>query len=397
MKKLYIAIAFLFTGIFSYSQDYDPMVDTLMNKIEIDSLVNYVRILSGEDSVFIDGTKTIIEDRIQSSNDLAAAYILQTLNTYNSDAFYHDYSTGRNILAIQEGSVYPDQYVMICAHYDAVTPYCADDNASGTAGVLEAARIFSEYDFQYSIIYALWDQEEIGLIGSNAYAEEAAANGDDIMWVINMDMIAYDSNNDDLCEIHAKNYAQTLDLANFVKGMNTVYEVGLAPEIEFPGTSASDHASFWGSSYSAILLIEAYYGGDFNPYYHSVQDRINICNLPYFHKMAKLAIGSLAALAMPDINISVEEYFASSQSLEIYNYPNPFNNETTISYKLHKASNVSIHVVNSVGQIVADLTNEREMEGIHTVNFSKGDLETGIYFVTIRTDEEISTSKMVIE
>jgi len=268
---------------------------------------------------------------------------------------------------------------MICAHYDAVTPYCADDNASGTAGVFEAARIFQEYDFEYSIIYALWDEEEIGLIGSSYYAQMAASNGDDIMSVINLDMIAYDSNNDDLCEIHAKNYAQSVDLANFIVGMNSVYNLGLSPVVEYPGTGASDHSSFWNNGYSAVLLIEAYYGGDFNPYYHTVEDRISICNLPYFEKMAKLGIGSLASLGTPDFTISVDEYFAETKDLQLYNFPNPFNNSTTISYNLQEDSQVNIIVMNSIGQQVAEIENSYKQEGIHEINFNKDELNQGIF------------------
>ena len=397
MKKFYFATLLLLTGLFSFAQEYDVKVESIINEVELDSMVSYVRILSGEDSAVINGSMTMIPNRIHNSNDLAADYIKQTLTGFGFEAMDHIYSTGRNVYAIQEGSVNPDQYVMICAHYDAVTAYCADDNASGTAAVLEAARIFRNYEFQYSIIYALWDEEEIGLIGSSAYAQFAASNGDDIMSVINLDMIAYDSNNDDYCEIHAKNYAQSADLADFLIGMNTVYELGLDPVIELPGTGASDHASFWNNGYSAILLIEAYYGGDFNPYYHSVQDRISICNLPYFDKMAKLGIGSLAGLAMPLLTFSANEYFANTEDLEVYNFPNPFSDATTISYKLQEDTQVNVYIMNSLGQQVAILEDSFMPEGIHEINFNRDNLKQGVYFVVANTSTGNTCSKMIIE
>jgi hypothetical protein len=263
--------------------------------------------------------------------------------------------------------------------------------------VREAARIFSNYEFQSSIIYALWDEEEIGLIGSAAYAQMAASNGDDIAWVINMDMIAWDSDDDNLCEIHTKNKAQSIDLADFMVGMNTVYNLGLAPVIKLPGTTASDHSSFWNHDYSAILLIEGYLSGDFNPYYHSVNDRISIFNLPYFEKMAKLGIGSLAGLAMPDVSISVEEYFSNVQDLQLYNYPNPFNNATTISYRLQTDTYVSITVVNSLGQRVVELENSFKKKGIYEADFYRENLTKGIYFIMANTATGNTTSKMVIE
>ncbi len=81
--------------------------------------------------------------------------------------------------------MFPDEKYMICAHYDTVADHCADDNASGTAIVMEAARILHNYEFPYTIVYALWDQEEIGLIGSSYYAQQAASNNDQILGVLN--------------------------------------------------------------------------------------------------------------------------------------------------------------------------------------------------------------------
>ncbi len=398
MKKFYLSIALLISGLFLFSQEYDPMVDTLINKIKLDSLVNFVRILSGEDSVVVNGTKVLIENRIYNSNDMAADYIKQTLEGYNLATYDQVYDTdGRNVYAIQEGTGYPDQYYMICAHYDAVTAYCADDNASGTAGVLEAARIFSNYNFQYSIIYALWDEEEIGGFGSGYYAQQAAGNGDDILSVINMDMIAWDSDDDYLCELHAQDYANSLELANYMLSMNNIYELGLAPVIQYPGTVNSDHAQFWYNGYSAVLLIEGYYSGDFNPYWHSVEDRISVFNLPYFNKMAKLGIGSLASLSVPDVTISVEEFFATIKDLQLLNYPNPFNNKTTISYCLQEDMHVHITVMNSLGQQVAMLEDSYQNEGIHGISFKRNDLTGGIYFIVANTLLGSTTSKMVIE
>ncbi len=72
--------------------------------------------------------------------------------------------------------------------------------------------------------------------------------------------------------------------------------MSLNPVIYNPGTWQSDHSSFWNHGYGAILLIEAYYGGDLNPYYHSIDDRIDKFNLPYFHNLSKLSIGTISTL-----------------------------------------------------------------------------------------------------
>jgi len=306
MRTFYFCIIFLLSSLISIPQEFNSDVEDIINDVELDSLIYYLRNLSGEDSVVINGENSRIEHRVSNwGNDLAADYIAQTLEGFGLTTYDESYSSsGRNIYAVQEGTEYPDEYYMICAHYDAVDYYCADDNGSGSSGVLEAARIFSELQFEYSIIFALWDEEEIGLIGSNNYATQAAGNGDVIHAVINMDMIAWDGDEDMVVEIHTSYLANSNDLSDYIAEVNALYELELTPSIQLPGTTASDHSRFWNNGYAAVLMIEEYYGGDFNPYYHSEEDRIAILNMPYFHEMTKLSLGALAVV--PGITTEIE-------------------------------------------------------------------------------------------
>ncbi|MCW8802939.1 MAG: M28 family peptidase, partial [Ignavibacteriaceae bacterium] len=266
--------------------------------------IYFVEELSGEVQTIISGSPYTIVSRHknQPSNDKAADYIKEKLNSYGLVTYDQNFSsTGRNVYGVQLGSVYPNKKYIICAHYDDMpsgsTAPGADDNGSGTAAVIEAARIFTQYNSAYTIIYALWDEEEQGLVGSAYYAQQAALAGDSIMGVINMDMIAYDSDLDNVGEIHVRNYANSNSLKDQMVQVNTTYSIGVTPSIINPGTTASDQASFWNNGYGALLLIEEYYGGDFNAYYHSVNDLIIHFNQPYYLKMSKLALGTVATLA----------------------------------------------------------------------------------------------------
>ena len=294
---------FLF-GIFAFNislsaQHYNPVIDSLISEVNQDSLVSYVRILSGEDSVYINGTKSLIEQRVYNSNDLAADYVYEKLQSFNLDTYKEDYAeNGTNVYAIKEGSKYPEEYYFICAHYDGVTYHCADDNASGTATVLEAARLMSVVDFEYSLVFALWDEEEIGLIGSREYANVANDEGMQIKGVVNIDMIGWDSDDDGLVEIHSNDFPESLDIVDMMIEVNEDYEIGLSPTVQNPGTGASDHSSFWNAGYGSVLLIEGYWSGDFNPYYHTADDRVALFNVPYFHLAASLAIGTTASFAI---------------------------------------------------------------------------------------------------
>ncbi|WP_217495912.1 M28 family metallopeptidase [Mangrovivirga cuniculi] len=103
-----------------------------------------------------------------------------------------------NVLAIQRGTKYPNRYIIMSGDIDSrisdVLNYKddapgANDNASGMAGAIEAARILSKYDFECSIIYAGLSGEEQGLYGGKFLAQKAKDEGWNIVGVLNNDMI----------------------------------------------------------------------------------------------------------------------------------------------------------------------------------------------------------------
>ncbi|MGE5399652.1 MAG: M28 family peptidase [Ignavibacteriales bacterium] len=174
--------------------------------ISIDSLTRTVAELSGERSTVIYGRKVTILSRNMKfeGNSDAADYLEEKLKRLGLQVINQRYSaTGRNILAIQEGEN-KENYFVICAHYDSypenILSPGADDNASGTAVVLEAARVISKLKPQYSVLYAFWDEEEGGtkLHGSAYFADSASRAQMKIKLVLNMDMLGYDGDNDGL-------------------------------------------------------------------------------------------------------------------------------------------------------------------------------------------------------
>ena len=83
MKSFICLIIFLISFSTIHSQSYNPFIEELINQTNLDSLVSFVRILSGEDSVMIGDTTVLIQHRISSqNNDLAADYIKQKLEGY---------------------------------------------------------------------------------------------------------------------------------------------------------------------------------------------------------------------------------------------------------------------------------------------------------------------------
>ena len=103
-----------------------------------------------------------------------------------------------NVVAIKRGTKFPNRYILMSGDIDSrvsdPTDFTSDspganDNASGMAGTIEAARILSKYDFEQSVVFVGLSGEEQGLFGGKGLAEYAKAEGWDIIGILNNDMI----------------------------------------------------------------------------------------------------------------------------------------------------------------------------------------------------------------
>ena len=196
-----------------------------------------------------------------------------------------------------------DKIYIICAHYD--TNYMsqgADDDGSGVAAVLAAAKVMSQYSFNSTIRFITFGGEEQIMVGSTRYAKEAKANGDNIIAVLNADMIGYATGNwwkkeTKYVDIWYNNESEWL--ANFTYNVSTYYYKQINIKVNKAGYSqSSDHASFWSEGFDAIQY--KHIGRNSYP------DTIDYINIPYNTKIAKLITASLAALAN-DINVPKKE------------------------------------------------------------------------------------------
>ena len=400
-KTLLLLLIIIAVSALSYPQS-DPQVQDIINQVNLDSLTKYVGKLSGELPITVNGQPVTIYSRHSNypGNELAAVYISQKLEGYGLTPEYLGFSpTGKNVYAVQQGTDFPEQKYIICAHYDSMpdslTAPGADDNASGTAAVLEAARILSQYTSKYTIIYALWDEEEQGVLGSSAWANYAFDHQWIIPGVINIDMIGWDSDNDGKLWVNTKDIGSSVMIAEKTVEVNDLYQLGLDPQILNPG-SGSDNLPFWYYGYSAVG-VEEYYGYDWNDYYHTTEDKLDKFNLPYFHGNAKMVIGTLASLA--EVNSSAaaepEEIIPDNISLA-QNYPNPFNPSTRIPYQLPERTHVTLKVFNLLGNEIKTLVDEEQSSGSYTVNFNAGSLAGGVYFYRLDAGPYSIVKKMIV-
>jgi len=209
--------------------------------------------------------------------------------------------TSRNIVATLLGKTHPLRVIIICAHYDSTSNQPttlapgADDNASGTAAVMEIARVLANTSFDYTIKFICFSAEEWGLYGSKYYAQAAKGRQEMIIGVVNLDMIAYADLMPEDLNVFVNQTSEWLANRNIIMGK--LY--GPLDILKALNSSmrSSDHAPFWDQGYSAMLGIEDY--GLKNPFYHKTTDTFDTLNMDFATSVTKIALTVVADLAQP--------------------------------------------------------------------------------------------------
>jgi Peptidase family M28 len=190
---------------------------------------------------------------------------------------------GKNIIGWVKGSLYPDKYIVISAHYDhlgkalnGTTYYGADDNASGVACLLAIANYFKRNPHPYSLIFAVLDREETGLEGAYNFIHQITKtiNIADIKFNLNMDMIARSDNNEIFaCGIkHYPSFKYAVDEIQYKTSVNLLmgHDDG-SPRNDW--THQSDHSAFHQKNIPFI-----YIGVEDHADYHTITDTYNKIN-----------------------------------------------------------------------------------------------------------------------
>ncbi len=283
-----------------------PAIQGMIDKVDSATVYSYTGDLSGEWPAMIGGSPYTIATRYTYSGtpiDKATQYVGKHLEGLGLTVEYHEWSdpTYPNVIGELPGVVSPDSMVIICGHVDDMPsgPLApgADDNASGTVGVLIAADILSRYSWRYTIRFALWTGEEQGLLGSHYYAQRCYSLSEPIVGVLNLDMIAYNTTGSGWdIDIHAnESMSETLDLAQLFADVVGAYGLGVNPQIVPDGIGASDHASFWDYGYSAVLGIEDL--ADFNPNLHTTSDVLANLDMKFYVEFVKASVATCAHMA----------------------------------------------------------------------------------------------------
>lgn len=283
-------ISFLFVmGFNNFSQAWasDPVAD-IVELVSVDSYTHYLydRLYThdGDDRKYGPEHNLARDNIFEDFSDMGLDVAL--------DPFEYGVNTYYNVVAVHEGKVRPEEIYIIGGHFDSVGNPGADDDASGVAASLEAARVLSQLDFEATLIFIAFDREEQWMIGSYAYANKH--KDDDIRGMISTDMIAYNPGGRNIASISGNTNSDSLK--------NALAEVfhQYVPVISTDVTSGifSDHVPFEDMGVPSCILIEFEYWNNSN--YHQASDSVDnpgYIDYEFATKLTKASVAYLATVA----------------------------------------------------------------------------------------------------
>jgi hypothetical protein len=371
----------------------NPEIRAMMDSVSVDSLKANIEHLSSYhtrrfDSRFIYDVQDWLVGRYQS---LGTDTVM--LHDFKVNKPGYPEETADNILAVQWGTKTPNEYVICGAHYDSwnddgtdpdtIRSPGADDNATGVAGILETARILSRYTFDRTIIYANWCAEEIGLVGSAAYARDMAEQLMDIVGYFNLDMTGYLEEGTDI-HVHLMYTTQDSLIADYVYNFSHVYFPEMPIRQNWLAWGDSDYSSFNRNGYAAIHPFEDVHAS--SPFIHTRQDVLgmSVNNLEQCKRFTELNLGMVATLA--GIN---HDGISETETAKVALFPNPTNDKVNI---LAEDGLQRIVVYNLIGQQAKAV----ELNGENKCVINTNDFASGIYMVTVVTLQGTATQRLVV-
>ncbi|TAL67827.1 MAG: M28 family peptidase [Bacteroidetes bacterium] len=358
---------------FCFSKDENVM--KVLDNINSDSIISFIGDLYGESQIYVDNLAYFIKSRYKLSdgNIKAAEYLRQKLLSYGLETYFQNYSlTGTNIYAFQTGTDDPDKKYYMSAHYDDMPKVGdapgADDNASGCAIVLEAARIISQWKSKYTIIYGFFDEEEQGYVGEKYFAFNSGILTEGILGVIEIDMVGWDSNNDNVLLVRPTDHDGAIKLKNKIIELADTYDFEVKPIIKNIGCTDTLL-----NMYPIIGFNED--SEDFNPYYHTEEDKLSKINRNYLFNNAKLEIALLASIVELETTNFVnnnQNWFNDTSCLNIY--PNPASSKIELGLlNSEKYGEVKIYSIEGYNVLVTDYKDKIDVNS----------LTSGLYFIKI--------------
>jgi hypothetical protein len=304
--------------------------------------------------------------------------------------------TAANIIAVKEGTLYPDEILVVGAHYDATNKedsfagpaLGAEDNASGTAAVIHLAEILSGWQTERTIHFIAFGAEEYGLLGSTYYVEQANLDGLDVVGALTMDMVSH----------WATDFGVLIEgtIDPDVTALMDVVQANLQQWTALTYARStfswgSDHVPFQTAGIPATLTIELD-EDEYDPY-HTGYDTFDKVRPEMGAEVVRVMAGCVADLAGLSPNVRVEPPAsgnpprAARLGIESVQ-PNPFNPRTTIAFSIPKLGPTRLWIADARGRRVGTLIEETLAAGPHEKIWDGTDargvpVASGTYYVRL--------------
>lgn len=386
--KTFLFIVSIFIGLAVNAQSFNNFYGGIVNNYSSDTV--YKNLVEFENL----GVKEHGTLALQNTLD----WLINNYNNYGYsdieiDTFNYAAANDYNLIVTKQGSLYPNTFVIIDAHYDTKSGTGTNDNGSGTAIILEVARLLQNIDTEYSIKFIHFSGEEDGLIGSTHYvANTVVPTNMDIKIVFNIDQVGGVNgltNNTIVCErdqsnptvANAASYAYTDTLATCIE----LYS-NLQTEISY--AYASDYMPFQAQE----KVITGLYEKNVSPYNHTPNDSLTKMDTNYVYEITKGTIGAALYLAVAhQFPIGIDNDITALHK-EPFIYPNPAKEYITIDFGYLNIENSTLKIANILGTTVF---NSEIKTSISKINLSQ--LKAGIYLLSVNSSKYQFSKKIIIQ
>jgi len=328
-----------------------------------------------------------------------------TIDEISTHTFTANSQSLQNIIVTKKGTTYPDEYVIVCGHFDSVAAGVgANDNGSGVATILELARILKNVPTEYSIKFINFNAEEDGLLGSTAFVTDVVNSTNPkmkIRLVLNIDMIGgikSKTNNTVSCEAdkynnttrgtQTSNDTASLTFTNLLKDYIGYYSGGLTGVLGY--AYSSDYMPFENNGEIITGLYERPTNTNgteaSNPYYHQSTDIVANMSLPYVTKIAKGVVGAVQHFAIADTGtVAVNDV---NKAKDFALYPNPVKDVLHLQLD-SSIKDFTFEVTDLNGRKILSIKNQKD------INVSS--LKSGVYIGTLISEMGKDSKKFIIE
>lgn len=390
MKKISLLVAIVIS-ISSFGQTLIPEYENRVNKITQTNINSYLTEFA---SYGVKRTGTT--QNTNAFNWLKSKYLSfgYTESQISETSFNYQGNSSKNLILTKIGTTYPDTFVIVCGHYDTITGPGVNDNGSGTAILLEMARILKDIPTEYSIKFINFSGEEQGFLGSQSYVNNVVNSTTPkmkIKVVFNIDQVggvAGEVNNTITCERDTNNFPSTNNAASNTITQQLMNCVNLYSPLE------TNLSNAYGSDYMPFQdnneVITGFYEYNESSTPHSANDTYANMDPIFVYNVCKAALGAVqhfsvaSVIALSTVDCPPEKML---ESLRIF--PNPTKDFITIEMINSSLKDYNLTITDVSGRALLKSKNEKR------INVSS--LENGIYFGTVTIDDLKATKKFIIK